>query len=427
MVGHLGECSWCNGGCSLLSVSQDIILLIHVASLMYNISLVRFHPDFHNPSSQIQREMMQYMRTWLDSHGHQKETILSRLTKDAVRNHRNIRTYNDNEGTAYVGGAGHDAGINAQNKMSGYLNQIPAVQQATSMLSTLSIGGSGSEITRRETIATSTVASGGRFIPPSGPPPPMTGTTYVPPYTGTGEAASYYSAGTTTKIKASESAVSGHRQGYSYQPQERFSPPSGPPPPPTGGSREGSSYYAPEETLMKEGSGGYHGIQHHHHQERYPLPSGPPPGTESSYRLSENRTSVESSDAPNQQQRRHYRYSSVGNEGFPQAAPLSGSQQFPAAPAFPSPHNNPDSGRGSGPRSNYAPHYLPPPGPPPSAFSPPSFPVPDGPPPGFVGAPFNPPPGPPPSSNDLYGPPDYPPPGGFTDNSRGFRGSDRWM
>lgn len=413
---------------------------------------IRFHPDFHNSSSQIQREMMQYMHTWLNSHGHQKEAILSRLTRDAVRNHRNIRASGDNVGAGnYVGGAGHEAGINAQNKISGYLNQIPVVQQATSIMNTIGVG--GSENTRRDTFSTSSLTSE-RFSPPS-LPPPGTGTTYVPPFTGTGEAASYYSSGKITTSQSS--AASGGQQEYHYQHQERFAASSGPPPG-TGGTSP--SYH--ENSI--QGSGSHHGT-HYQHRERYSAPSGPPSGaggTFSSYSTSEKITTEGSPMVG--QEGRHYQHSTAGSGRVPYQAsdkigfndsvapsvmagiqhgraqqqsyssPTSGARQEQHASTtqsstgltFPSPHVNP----GPGPGPGYAPHYLPPPGAPPAFNSPPSFPTPDGPPPSFVpnhsGIPsFAPPPGPPP--NNVYGPPGYPPPGGFTRNSGGgYGGGGDW-
>ncbi|GJJ14848.1 hypothetical protein Clacol_009116 [Clathrus columnatus] len=372
-----------------------------------------FHPDFHDSSSQIQREMLEYMRTWLNSHGHQKDFILSRLTKDAVRNHRNIRASSDNHGATYVEGAGHDAGIDAQNKLSGYLNQIPVIQQATSVMNTVGIGGSGGA--RRETtIASSTVASStvasGRFDSSSGSP--FTGTTYVPPLTGTGEASSYYSRKTTITDTSTPSNARVGQQEYNYQRQEHYSQPPGPPPVPGGPA----SYYVSETTSVEGStipSQPHH--HHHHHQEG---------GHSEHHHRHDHHHSGQYDQGPS---RSTLTAPPSTTPAFPTAhtsysASIPGSQQhcstgaeLPSSP-YPRPHPGP------GPGPGYAPHYLPPPGPPPPtggtarppSFSLPGFPAPQGPPPPFTGVispsgvpSFAPPPGPP--------PPRYPPPPGQPD------------
>ncbi|BGP31871.1 hypothetical protein JCM10296v2_003649 [Rhodotorula toruloides] len=50
------------------------------------------HPYFYNDNSDVQREMGAYMKKWIDSQSHDdKRIILERLTKDAVRQHKNKR------------------------------------------------------------------------------------------------------------------------------------------------------------------------------------------------------------------------------------------------------------------------------------------------------------------------------------------------
>lgn len=47
---------------------------------------------FYNDNSDVQREMGAYMKKWIDSQSHDdKRIILERLTKDAVRQHKNRR------------------------------------------------------------------------------------------------------------------------------------------------------------------------------------------------------------------------------------------------------------------------------------------------------------------------------------------------
>jgi len=64
-----------------------------------------FHPDFHDRSSQIQREMLGNMSAWLQALGHQQSTILARLSRQSVRDHKNVRL--GSEG----GSAGSQSGI----------------------------------------------------------------------------------------------------------------------------------------------------------------------------------------------------------------------------------------------------------------------------------------------------------------------------
>lgn len=51
----------------------------------------RFHPEFHDPNSKVQREMMQCMRLWVDGLGSSQHSILSCLSKESVRIHQNVR------------------------------------------------------------------------------------------------------------------------------------------------------------------------------------------------------------------------------------------------------------------------------------------------------------------------------------------------
>ena len=65
--------------------------------------------------------MLEYMHNWVNGR---------RLTKDAVRNHQNVRL-GSNQGGPAQGSQAQHAGIQAQHKIQGYANHIPGVQQAT--------------------------------------------------------------------------------------------------------------------------------------------------------------------------------------------------------------------------------------------------------------------------------------------------------
>ncbi|KAJ3563144.1 hypothetical protein NP233_g9128 [Leucocoprinus birnbaumii] len=70
--------AWDNPSDNVHTVTEDILQCL-------------FHPEFHNSSSKIQREMLQVVRDWFNSLGHKQSSVLSRLSKSAVRNHENIR------------------------------------------------------------------------------------------------------------------------------------------------------------------------------------------------------------------------------------------------------------------------------------------------------------------------------------------------
>ncbi|KAG2363672.1 heterokaryon incompatibility protein Het-C-domain-containing protein [Suillus spraguei] len=50
-----------------------------------------FHPDFYQSSSVIQYDMLEYMRSWVQSLGRNQHAILARLTKESVRAQNNTR------------------------------------------------------------------------------------------------------------------------------------------------------------------------------------------------------------------------------------------------------------------------------------------------------------------------------------------------
>ncbi|EEB87710.1 hypothetical protein MPER_14850, partial [Moniliophthora perniciosa FA553] len=94
----------------------------------------RFHPDFHDPSSKVQREMLQTMRTWVDGLGNRRNEIVRRLSKQCVRNHENVRLAGEGGQAEAVGSSAHNQGLQAQAGLQNYLHQIPGVQQAQGFL-----------------------------------------------------------------------------------------------------------------------------------------------------------------------------------------------------------------------------------------------------------------------------------------------------
>ena len=73
---------------------------------------------------------MQFMTSWANSHGYQQREVMDKLSKQAVRDHKNTRIKEGNQDQAYVGGVGHNLGVSAQNEISNYAHQIPGVNQA---------------------------------------------------------------------------------------------------------------------------------------------------------------------------------------------------------------------------------------------------------------------------------------------------------
>ncbi|KAL8279697.1 hypothetical protein RQP46_008010 [Phenoliferia psychrophenolica] len=70
------------------------------------------HPDFASGNSQVQRDMMECMETWLsEMDSDDRQTTINSLSKDGVRNHRNQRKVSENdEDPRIVGGQPHSHG-----------------------------------------------------------------------------------------------------------------------------------------------------------------------------------------------------------------------------------------------------------------------------------------------------------------------------
>ncbi|KAF8649338.1 hypothetical protein AX16_005873 [Volvariella volvacea WC 439] len=167
-----------------------------------------FHPDFHNPNSKVQQEMLQCVRTWYQGLGSNQQSVLQRLTKDAVRNHQNVRLVGEGGPAAATGTYAANQAHQFQQNIAG---QVPILGQASAFLN--SVTGSGGPA--RDGFP----GAGSGYRPPPGAPP------------------SAYASGPPSRVPSS---------GYqppSGPPPGHYQPPSGPPPNFPGGSG-GSS--APE-------------------------------------------------------------------------------------------------------------------------------------------------------------------------------------
>ncbi|KAH8829036.1 heterokaryon incompatibility protein HET-C [Flagelloscypha sp. PMI_526] len=92
-----------------------------------------FHPDFSN-NSPIQREMLGFMQSWVQSLGHNQQKIISRLSKEAVREHENIRKAGESGVGVAEGSYAQQQGHQAAGDISNLLTGIPVVGQAANLL-----------------------------------------------------------------------------------------------------------------------------------------------------------------------------------------------------------------------------------------------------------------------------------------------------
>jgi hypothetical protein len=100
-----------------------LLLLLNQSHPSQLTSNSRFHPDFHNPQSQIQREMLQSVRDWLSKSPNQR-SVIQRLNKDSVRNHRNLRIEGEGGTPASQGSFAEQEGHQLQHTVMG---RIPGV------------------------------------------------------------------------------------------------------------------------------------------------------------------------------------------------------------------------------------------------------------------------------------------------------------
>lgn len=140
--------AWDDSNMNVHHVTEDILQCL-------------FHPDFHNENSKIQREMMKYMHSWINSLGSQTQVVLSRLTKEAVRNHQNTRVPTGG-GTAILAGvAGQHSGHHGQTGIHQHLQNTPGVAQVHSLSGMVS-GIAGSRVQGYEDTQTHNADTGNR-------------------------------------------------------------------------------------------------------------------------------------------------------------------------------------------------------------------------------------------------------------------------
>ncbi|KAM6503457.1 Heterokaryon incompatibility protein Het-C domain containing protein [Amanita muscaria] len=93
-----------------------------------------FHPDFQDRNSKIQREMLQCMHSWVNELGNKRQSIISRLTKDQVRSHRNIRGASEGGPATSQDTFAAAQAHSVQQQISGFAQNIPGAGLASSLL-----------------------------------------------------------------------------------------------------------------------------------------------------------------------------------------------------------------------------------------------------------------------------------------------------
>ncbi|KXN89330.1 hypothetical protein AN958_05828 [Leucoagaricus sp. SymC.cos] len=161
--------AWDNPAENVHAITEDILQCL-------------FHPDFHNPHSKIQREMLQVVRDWFQGLGNKQHSVLSRLSKNAIRNHENTRLGGEGGAPAAQGTFAEAQGHHFQQVIAGYTSGIPGTQglfNATGFGKTRSEGGRGEAASFLHSGGggppVNSYSSPGSYPPPSGPPPPSGG------------------------------------------------------------------------------------------------------------------------------------------------------------------------------------------------------------------------------------------------------------
>ncbi|KAG1761100.1 Het-C-domain-containing protein [Suillus occidentalis] len=264
-----------------------------------------FHPDFHQSSSAIQRDMLEYMRSWVQSLGRNQHAILARLSKESVRAQDNTRLSADGSAPAP-----HAQNAQMQQGIQGLVQGIPGATQMQGLMNMVggsagtgreggqSSGQPGSYYSRPETTTSygNVQTSSPSYAPPSSQLPPsaayapssyaqhsQSGSSFHPPPAQSQYTPSYVqpSPPTSSFVNASSTYMQGAPGGYpSDRPSGGYPSPS-PNVPPTGGYQSGrptSGYPPPNIPSPTFPPAGDYSMSHHPHVGGYPQPSGPPPG-----------------------------------------------------------------------------------------------------------------------------------------------------
>ncbi|KAF7794906.1 hypothetical protein EIP86_006049 [Pleurotus ostreatoroseus] len=137
-AGNLGKIVLTHAVTLIVKAWDDASMNVHQVTEDILSSL--FHPDFHDSRSKVQRDMLDYMRKWVQELGGRQREVIQRLTKESVRNHKNIRLKGEGGAPAAQGTYAQNLGTQTQHDLQGYVSSIPVVGSAAGMIS--SMGGS---------------------------------------------------------------------------------------------------------------------------------------------------------------------------------------------------------------------------------------------------------------------------------------------
>ncbi|KAK2461278.1 hypothetical protein APHAL10511_006805 [Amanita phalloides] len=113
--------AWDDESLNVREVTEDILSCL-------------FHPDFHNPNSKVQRDMLQCMRVWTDGLGGRRQSILKRLSKEAVRNHQNVRGSGEGGPAASNSSFAAAEAHSVQQQFMSHAQNIPGLGSVASIL-----------------------------------------------------------------------------------------------------------------------------------------------------------------------------------------------------------------------------------------------------------------------------------------------------
>ncbi|KAK4705310.1 hypothetical protein P7C70_g893, partial [Phenoliferia sp. Uapishka_3] len=227
------------------AVARDVLKAFH-------------HPYFFDSSSPIQREMGEYLKSWIDSQPHEDKTyILNALTKQSVRANKNKRKGHASDQVGH-GGHGEYNSILSPEKVSGFAQQhIPGASNVIGGFQQAQHTFSNAQHTLGMREMDKQYAAPGTYMPSAGAPP--------------------FDHGQRPPIPTSQSSF----DGPAFDPSRPFMPtPFSQGEGEYSGQHQGGGYPGQHQG---GGGGGYPGQQHHqqhpHHQQGPPPPlwgEGPP-------------------------------------------------------------------------------------------------------------------------------------------------------
>ncbi|KAM0787789.1 hypothetical protein ACM66B_003843 [Microbotryomycetes sp. NB124-2] len=89
------------------------------------------HPYFYNDNSSIQREMGAYLKSWIDGqNAEDKRYILQALTKDSVKNHRNLRKGHKQDQVGHGAGGHYNSFLSPEKVQAAASQYIPGASGA---------------------------------------------------------------------------------------------------------------------------------------------------------------------------------------------------------------------------------------------------------------------------------------------------------